>query len=1061
MHRLLRSFALLAALALPLTAAQAQSSYLDPSFGTGGWATPSFTGVSEARAVALQPDGKLVAVGSSSAGLIIARFMPDGTLDPAFGSGGKVVGQVVPTSLSQCTYLSTNINSATANSVLIQADGKIVVCGSFDGPYTSTIHSKNRHWLVVRYMPDGTLDTGFGVNGYYSRCGDRRGGLATKVIEGPNGSLLVLGMDLDYSALVGSPYDRGRGLLVRLLPNGTEHPDFPPRYYPVVPTPGIPTDNNYFLVDMYLDDNGRLITAGRNGTSHYVVTRHLADGRIDTSFGNGGVVWTSAGSRTYTYTYSVVKQPAGKSLLYYYVDTGMRVRRLNDNGSVDATFGTNGQVDLPLTWGARLLAQPDGKLLAAGSVGSPNQDFRLVRLTSNGQLDATYGTNGVITAPASTAYDLSNDMVLQPDGKVVLAGLWATSGNRSDAQLAVTRILAPAPGVTWTGAASTAWTDPGNWSTGAVPTATDDVTIPGGLSQYPVLSSSQSVRGLTLASGATLTQTGGTLTLSGAWNNAGTLSQTGGGLALAGTAAQQLGGSTPTRFRELSVGPAGATLAGPVQVQRLLTLQGNLATNNQPLTLLSDASGTAMVVNSGGAVTGAATVQRFIDPATNAGPGYRHLAAPLSGSTVADLGTSTGFTPVVNPNYNTAANPGAVSPFPSVFGYDPTRVTSGFDQGWVSPGALTEALTPGRGYTVNLAPQTPDFVGTLTTGNVDVTLSGASLNGPGGWQLLGNPYPAPINWDLLSKPTGLDNAVYVYRSSGPYVGSYQSYVNGVGPAEANLIGTGQSFFVHLSSGTPTFRFTDAARLTSYAAPSVFRTQETRPLLELAVRVPNQPNDVLYVYQQAGATAGFDPRFDALKVTNNGGLQPTLTQTTPTNQSVSIQAVGEGNQPLSLPLSLYAPAAGTYTFSPQRLVNFAHAAPLYLEDRLSGTWHDLRQGDYAATVPAGLLASRFVLHLYQQRPLKTTPGVLAAAALQVYPNPAGANAALTVRAAGLPGTDAQLSLVNALGQVVRRQPVRLAAGALDYSCPTGGLTAGFYTLRLHTDTGTITRKIVLQ
>ncbi|MGI4874693.1 MAG: hypothetical protein ACRYFX_26355 [Janthinobacterium lividum] len=170
-----------------------------------------------------------------------------------------------------------------------------------------------------------------------------------------------------------------------------------------------------------------------------------------------------------------------------------------------------------------------------------------------------------------------------------------------------------------------------------------------------------------------------------------------------GTAAQSTGTGLPATVLNLSTTINNAvTLTNPVSITQVLTVggSGNLVLNNKALTLLSSASGTALVVNSGsGIVDGAtATVQRYIDASGNSGTsGYRHYAPPVTGSTVADLAT-TGFTPVVNNAYNTAANtlaPAITAQYPTVYAYDQTRVgsttlatnLSAFDQGYVSPGA--------------------------------------------------------------------------------------------------------------------------------------------------------------------------------------------------------------------------------------------------------------------------------------------------------------------------------------------------------------------------------------
>jgi hypothetical protein len=639
----------------------------------------------------------------------------------------------------------------------------------------------------------------------------------------------------------------------------------------------------------------------------------------------------------------------------------------------------------------------------------------------------------------------------------------ATVGSDNGTSLTIT-----AAGLfTWLGTVDTNWNNAANWSCGQVPDSTSTVMIPGSLGRYPALGAGFfPLTNLTVASGATLTLAGN-LYLKGNLTNNGTLSSAAGTLICAGPGAQVLSGN-PMRFANLfQNNPAGVTLQTAVGLRRMLELNlGNLASNGN-LTLESDATGTAMVVNRTGVVTGAATAQRYVSPALNAGLGYRHFASPVNGATVADLRGPGSPAPVVNPQYNSAGN--TVTPFPTVFTYNETRLTAAgnttFDQGWQSPAALTDPLTAGKGFTVNLAPATLSLTGTLRTGNYAVTMTrGTTANS--GWQLLGNPYPAPLNWDNLARPAGLDNALYVYQSSGQYAGSYIGYVNGFGPAGSNLVASGQAFFGRVGSGAPTLTFTNAARETTYSSPIQYRgTAETRPILELALQAPaaGSAADVLYVYQEAGATAAFDSYYDALKVLLNGGQQPTLYQQAGP-ESLSIQGLPVGLQPQALPLGVNAPAAGPFVFTPQRLDNFPATATLYLEDRLSGTWHNLRTGAYTATLAQGLSTARFILHLNPaQGPLATQANTQLFAELQVFPNPATHQATVQVQASGQSAALAKphLDVLNSVGQrMYTAANPATTTGSLRFTVPTEGLAPGVYTVRLTTATGVLTRKLVL-
>ena len=126
-----------------------RSGALDQTFGTGGKVTTDFQRPSTALAVALQPDGRIVAAGGARGGVALARYNANGSLDPTFGDGGKVV-----------TDLQSHFQWASA--IVIQPDGKLVVSGSTRqlGSYAD--------FLVARYTASGALDQSFGNGGIVS-----------------------------------------------------------------------------------------------------------------------------------------------------------------------------------------------------------------------------------------------------------------------------------------------------------------------------------------------------------------------------------------------------------------------------------------------------------------------------------------------------------------------------------------------------------------------------------------------------------------------------------------------------------------------------------------------------------------------------------------------------------------------------------------------------------------------------------------------------------------------------------------------------------------------------
>jgi uncharacterized delta-60 repeat protein len=121
---------------------------LDAAFGAGGTVTTRVSGFCAALALDIQPDGKLVAAGRSEGSFALVRYNPDGSLDPTFGSGGAVI-----------TDLRQNVDEVY--DIAILADGRIVAAGiSQTKPGSNT-----SDFAIVRYNPDGSLDTTFGKDG--------------------------------------------------------------------------------------------------------------------------------------------------------------------------------------------------------------------------------------------------------------------------------------------------------------------------------------------------------------------------------------------------------------------------------------------------------------------------------------------------------------------------------------------------------------------------------------------------------------------------------------------------------------------------------------------------------------------------------------------------------------------------------------------------------------------------------------------------------------------------------------------------------------------------------
>ncbi|SMB79650.1 FG-GAP repeat protein [Hymenobacter roseosalivarius DSM 11622] len=631
-----------------------------------------------------------------------------------------------------------------------------------------------------------------------------------------------------------------------------------------------------------------------------------------------------------------------------------------------------------------------------------------------------------------------------------------TSAASNEVQVQVTPVA-----ITWTGAISTAWNEAGNWSAGRVPTITDRVLIPAGTLRPPVLEQEQTVaiQALRVAPGATFSLTRGALEISGPITLEGTFTQTGGQLRCTGSTAQTFMGSATSVFSDVVIGPAGVTAGGRIAVQGLLTLRGTLVSNGA-LLLLSTPTGTALVVNDGGAIQGNTTVQRTLDASWNPGLGDRYYSAPVASTTVADLATP-GFAPVINPDFNRQG--AGVTPVPTVYGYDQDRLSSTpvasqrFEQGYFSPASLTDKLVSGRGYRVNLAANNRvEFVGTLNTGTIAVgpLPRGEEVNS--GWHLLGNPYPSPLDWKKvrLNLPPGVIPAVYVYTSRDQYTGTYQVYQNGFGTLPRGQIDPMQGFFIRVSQPVPAFSFLDTWRSTTFPAPAPV---ETRSAVELNLVSAQGAVDAAFIYFEDGASAGVDDRYDAEKLPNTTGLN---LASLASGRSLAVNGLPAFTGTSVVPLAVEVPIAGTYTLEAKSVLNLG-VTEVYLQDGLTGQQINLRQQprySFSAT-KAEWLKDRFTLRLGPLSVLASQSAVTPVS-VTVFPNPAQEQ--FTVVLPAVSGKQlAEVQLYTLVGQRVRESQVKLGVAQTHTSVPVADLPVGVYVLRIYIGDALVTKQVVIQ
>ncbi|MFE1557843.1 calcium-binding protein [Streptomyces sp. NPDC058734] len=381
----------------------------DPAFDGDGRVATDFGGggYDESRGMVIQADGKIVTVGLTvpAAGgysdFALARYNPDGSLDPTFDGDGDTDGRITA---------DLRGGDDTADAVAVQPDGKLVVAGYSADP------DGGGAFTVARFNPDGSLDTTFDGSGFtttdFGTGGPQE---AHAVVVQPGGAIVAAGGSGTDVAL--ARYNAVNGSLDTTFGDGGKV------------TTGF-AGGSATAFDVTLQSDDKIVIAGRSGynypsnESDFALARYHPNGGLDTTFGDAGRVTTPfAGADVAN---GVEVQPDGKIVTAGNSGFDFALARYNPaDGSLDGSFDGDGKVTTDfgtntLDGAADLALQPDGKIVAAGISLA---DFGVARYHADGSLDSGFGTGGKVRTDVSFGYfDTANAVALQSDGKIVVSG---------------------------------------------------------------------------------------------------------------------------------------------------------------------------------------------------------------------------------------------------------------------------------------------------------------------------------------------------------------------------------------------------------------------------------------------------------------------------------------------------------------------------------------------------------------------------------------------------------------------------------------------------------------
>ncbi len=405
-----------------------QAGQLDASFGDEGIVMLSPGSLHEtAHDMVMLEDSTMIICGvGTNAGVwsgFLMHILNDGSQDMSFGTGG-------------ITWISYG-DETYAYCMELQADGKLVVAGLV---YTDI---PNSEFYISRFHPDGTPDLTFNSTGHFITAYSNNEENLSSMTMQSDGKFVLAG-----STALGS----FQLLFTRVNNNGTLDASF-----------GI---NGYTAIDASVQDeiinglgimnDGNIIGVGYGYQAdplwgeQVFMAKLNANGTPVSGFGTNGVLIPAIFNDVSSANEVVVHNDSIYLTGYMYdVSNNYQffIAKLNPSGAAYTDFGNNGITFLnpnPFNVGIDLLKTTDNKIYTCGTSGmggTGNRDFFLARFLPNGDLDLDFNSTGYVITPIRPDWDEANAVGMQPDGKVVLAGMTSGFSSSGNNDLAMTRYL--------------------------------------------------------------------------------------------------------------------------------------------------------------------------------------------------------------------------------------------------------------------------------------------------------------------------------------------------------------------------------------------------------------------------------------------------------------------------------------------------------------------------------------------------------------------------------------------------------------------------------------------
>lgn len=562
---------------------------------------------------------------------------------------------------------------------------------------------------------------------------------------------------------------------------------------------------------------------------------------------------------------------------------------------------------------------------------------------------------------------------------------------------------------------------------------------------------------------------GSTLSLTGNFVNNGTFTPLQHTIIFAGTATQQISGTAVTSFNNINV---TNTVNPSVVVQSNQNLRGTLTlaansvfdadglSNTSVFTIVSNADaptqdGSIATLPAGAQVTGNVRVQRFMAlEGRNNTRIYRYVSSPVQNASAADLQNEI---PVTG-SFAGSSTCSGCGTSPSMFTYNESVITdingsgiNDFNDGYqpFPVSSNTETFARGRGYSVfvrgNLLTSARwDLSGPINSGSTTfpVTFSSSGNAANDGWNFVGNPYPATIDWNAATGWTKTNITPTIYMTDNGGVGLQYATWNGTTGTNGGSrnIAMGQGFWVKASAAAPVLAATEAVKVAG-TQTTFFRTEALQNIIRVRLS-DGVSRDEAVVHFRPDAIDSYDEQTDAKKLRNEGMNISTLEAG---GSQLAINSMAPLQEQKIVPLNLEDLKPGSYTLQFSEHESFDRSSVITLIDLFSKNEVDIGTNplySFNVTSDSQSFQNRFALRFDFNGSASVVTAIEPKHMLSAYPNPTTGIVSID-----LSGKNAvQVLLVNSLGQTV----VRYETSQPTIQLNLRDLPAGIYILRVSTD-----------